>query len=301
MKRWLLSLAVFAVPLAAFAQTPPAGMPAPGASQAATYTAPKNDKIPPADPYVADALKSSPRHGEWVDIKMPSGPPLKAWVVFPNASGKMGVVLVIHEIFGMTDWVRGVADQIAEDGFIAIAPDFLSGMGPNGGGTESLGNQVGQAIRGLTPPDRAAKLAAAMAYGKTLSASNGKTASIGFCWGGDTSFYFATSEPTLNAAVVFYGQVPQLPSQAQGVVTVDEAQLGKLKAPVNGFYGGNDARVDQTIEPTKVAAAKLGKNYQSHVYEGAAHGFMHQRSEADYKAAEQAWPLTVSFFKEHLK
>jgi carboxymethylenebutenolidase len=297
------AVVVFTIALAAAAtaraQGPAAAMP--GQAPQAAYTAPKNEQIPPADPYVADALKNSPRHGEWVDVKAPTGP-IKSWVVYPNAPGKMGVVVVIHEIFGMTDWVRGVADQVAKEGFIAIAPDLLSGLGPNGGATDSVpSSQVGALIRTLTPPDRAGRLQAVVAYGKTLSASNGKTGSVGFCWGGDTSFFLATAEPTLNAAVVYYGQIPQLPNPTPGTVSVDEAQVMKLRAPVRGFYGGNDARVDQTIEPAKAAMSKLGKSYEPHVYDGANHGFMHQRSEADYKAAEQSWPLVVALFKEQLK
>ena len=201
------------------AQQAGAGQMAQGAAGARqgqpAYTAPKNDAVPPADPYVADVLKTSPRHGEWVDIKTGSGATVKAWIEYPAASGKVGVVIVIHEIFGLTDWVRGVADQVAKEGFIAIAPDLISGMGPNGGGSAELGTQgSGQVIRNLTNDERAARLDAVMAYGKTIPSSNGKTGVVGFCWGGGSSLSYAISQPGLNAAVMYYGPAPTLPNSA---------------------------------------------------------------------------------------
>jgi carboxymethylenebutenolidase len=267
-------------------------------AQQAAYTPPKNDKVPPADPYVADALKASPRHGEWLDIKLADGKPMKSWVVYPSASGKRGVVLVVFEIFGMNDWVRGVADQVAKDGFIAIAPDLLSGMAPNGGGSEELGTAgVRTAIGTLTPDLRAARLNAAMAYGKTMPSSNGKTGIVGFCWGGGTSLLYAIAQPSLNAAVMYYGPPPTQP----GSQTPDLSGVPAIKAPILAFYGGNDARVTASVEPLKAEMAKQSKSYEPHVYDGAAHGFMHQRSEADAKAAAESWPLLVAFFQKNLK
>ena len=166
--------------------------------QAAPAAKPDNPAIPPADAASADRLKSSPRHGEWVDIKMPSGPALKSFVVYPERKDKAPVVLVIHDIFGMGDWARAVGDSLAKEGFIAIVPDLLSGKGPNGGGSEELGQNVGQAIRTLTPEDVNARLDAAMAYGASLPAASGKTAVIGFCWGGSASFNYAIAQPALR-------------------------------------------------------------------------------------------------------
>jgi carboxymethylenebutenolidase len=273
------------------------GLSATTLAQQATYTAPKNDKVPPADPYVADALRDSPRHGEWVDVKMADGKPLKSWLVYPSRPDKAGVVIVIFEIFGMTDWVRGVTDQLAADGFIAIAPDLLSGMGPNGGGSEELGAQARTAIGGLTPEIRAARLNAVMAYGRTIPSSNGKTGVVGFCWGGGSSLLYAIAQPQLNAAVMYYGPAPTMP----GSQTPDLSGLSSIKAPILALYGGNDARVTSSVEPIKAEMAKLGKSYDPHIFEGAAHGFMHQRSAADTKAAVESWPLVVSFFTTHLK
>ena len=265
------------------------------------FTRPSNDKIPVSgDPAGAEVLKTSPRHGEWVDIAMPSGPALKSWVMYPERSDKAGVVLVIHDIFGMGDWARAVGDQLAKDGFIAIVPDFLSGKGPKGGGSEELGQQgVGPAIRTLTPADLNARLDAAMKYGKSLPSSNGKTASIGFCWGGGVSFGYAVAQPALNAAAVYYGTPPT--AMVDGAQVPDEEQLKKINAPVMGFYGGNDNRVTSTVEPTAALMKKLGKFYEPHVFEGAGHGFLKgQTNEANYKAAAGAWPLTIAFFREKL-
>ena len=123
---------------------------------------------------------------------------LKSWVVYPERAQKAGVVLVIHDIRGMSDMARAMGDQLAQDGFIAIVPDFLSGKGPNGGGTDSLGQDVGKTIQTLTPADVNARLNAAMEYGKKLPASNGKTGVIGFCWGGARSFGYAAAQPALE-------------------------------------------------------------------------------------------------------
>jgi carboxymethylenebutenolidase len=267
--------------------------------QAAPAARPDNPAIPPADAASADRLKSSPRHGEWVDIKMPSGPALKSFVVYPERKDKAPVVLVIHDIFGMGDWARAVGDSLAKDGFIAIVPDLLSGKGPNGGGSEELGQNVGQAIRTLTSEDVKARLDAAMAYGKSLPSANGKTAVIGFCWGGSGSFNYAIARPDLFAAVVYYGTPPM--KTIDGKQTVDPDPLGKVKAPIIGFYGGNDARVTSTVDPTAAEMKKLGKVFEPHVEEGAGHGFLKGQagSEANAKAALDAWPLTIAFLKKY--
>ena len=174
MTRTLVALglaALVAAPLSAQnPQTPPQGARQGGAPQPPPIDVPWNDAIPPGTPdHATRALKESTRHGEWVDIKMADGKPLNSWVVYPERPDKAGVVLVIFDINGMRDLARAMGDQLAQDGFIAIVPDFLSGMGPNGGGSESLGTGVGQAIRTLTDADVNARLNAAMEYGKRRS------------------------------------------------------------------------------------------------------------------------------------
>jgi carboxymethylenebutenolidase len=264
-------------------------------------------------------MAESKRKAEWVDIAMKDGTKLRSWVTYPDGTAKAGVVLVIHDIFGLADVTRAVGDQLAQDGFISIVPDFLSGKGPNGGGVDAIraasaaapaapaaggggarggggmGGGVGQAIQALT--DLNDRLDAAMAYGKTLARSNGKTGVVGFCWGGTGSFNYAAYQQGLNAAVVYYGN-PTL----TGDMTY-ETKLANVKAPVLGLYAGNDMRINATVPPTEEAMKKLGKSYETHTYEGAGHGFMSSQAGAggaNLKAAQQSWPLVVAFYKKHL-
>jgi len=257
----------------------------------------RNPNLPPDDAGAKDQLSKSPRHGEWVDIKMANGPAINSFVVYPERSTKAPVVMVIHDIFGMGDWARAVGDQLAKEGFIAIVSDFLSGKGPNGGGTSSLGDQVGQTIRTLTPDELNARLDAVMAYGKALPASNGRTATIGFCWGGSVSFGYAIAQPGLNAAVVYYGTPPSDGPQGS---FVPAAALANVKAGVIGFYGGADARVTGTVAATEAKMKELGKIYQPNIFEGAGHGFLKGQGGSDganLKATAQAWPKTIGFLR----
>ena len=173
---------------------------------------------------------------------MPSGgAAIRTWISYPERSDKAGVVIVIHEVFGLSDWIRSVADQLAREGFIAVAPDLVSGKGPNGGGTESAGgrDEAVKLVRTLSPEEATARIQAVREWARKLPATNGKTATVGFCWGGGQSFSFAVAQPGLNGAVVYYGTPP------------DEAGLVKITAPVLGFYGGDDARVTSTVGPDR--------------------------------------------------
>jgi carboxymethylenebutenolidase len=215
-------------------------------------------------------LAKSPRHQEWVNVKN-GDRQVNSFIVYPEVKNKATAVIVIHEIFGMSDWVQSLTDQLAEAGYIAIAPDLLSGMGPNGGGTASLGggNAVGQAIRALPPDQITADLNAVADYVKKLPASNGKIVVTGYCWGGGQSFRFATNRPDLKAAFVFYGPPP---ADAEG--NPDKTALAKITAPVYGFYAGNDARINATLPKTAEAMTALKKAFDPVTYEGAGHGFM---------------------------
>ena len=250
--------------------------------------------LPPNEQNAKAALEKSPRHGEMVDITVPgSETPLRAYVVYPERKDKAPVVMVIHEIFGLSDWIRAVADQLAADGFIAIAPDMLSGRAPGGGGTDAVGSRddVMKLIRGLKPEDVVKGLNAVRDYGAKLPAANGKFATIGFCWGGGMSFNYATAQPRLDAAVVYYGTSPS-----------DASAFEKIHAPVLGCYGGDDARVNATIQPASDQMKKLNKTYEPHVYEGAGHGFLRQqdgRNNSNMKATQQAWPTTIQFLRKH--
>jgi carboxymethylenebutenolidase len=249
-------------------------------------------KIPPPEEAAKDRLNSSPRHGEWITVDAPGGA-VRTWVVHPERSDKAPVVVVIHEIFGLTDWVRAVADQLAADGFIAVAPDLLSGKGKGGAGTDGFPGRddAVKAVSGLQRAEVFARLDAVRKQALALPNANGRSASIGFCWGGATSFAWAMKQPELDAVVVYYGPAPQ-----------EQGAMVKIKAPVLGLYGGDDARVNDTIEPARRAMTDLGNRYDTHVYDGAGHGFLRAQSMpggANLRAAEQAWPLTVGFIERN--
>jgi len=234
-------------------------------------------------------VEKSPRHREWVKVKN-GAREVNSFVVYPENKNKATAVIVIHEIFGMSDWVQSLTDQLAEAGYVAIAPDLLSGMGPNGGGTSSLsGNAVGQAISALPPDQITADLNAVADYISKVPAANGKVVVTGYCWGGGQSFRYATNNPNVKAAFVFYGPAP---AAADG--TPDKAALAKIKAPVYGFYAGNDARINATLPKTTEAMTELKKTYDPVTYEGAGHGFMRageapDANEANKKARDEAW------------
>ena len=222
-------------------------------------------------------LDASPRHLEWV--KIPQGTrQVESFVAYPEVKDKATAVVVIHEIFGLTDWARSVADQLAAAGYVAIAPDLLSGQAPNGGGSAELGSGVGKAISALPPDQITADLKAVVDYVAKLPACNGRVVVAGFCWGGGQTFRFATNNPDIKAAFAFYGPGP---------TNVDD--LARIHCPVYGFYAGNDARVTATVPESIELMAKAGKTYEPATYEGAGHGFMRAgeappAAEADPKA-----------------
>jgi carboxymethylenebutenolidase len=233
-------------------------------------------------------VEKSPRHREWVTLKY-DGRAVETFVVYPEVGSKTAVVMVIHEIFGMTDWVEDLADQVAEAGYIAVAPDLLSGMGPNGGrssafpqGQEGMGSPAVEAVSHLNPDQVTADLNAVADYADKLPASDGKLFVVGFCWGGGQSFRFATHRSGLAATFVFYGQPPA------------KAAMTNITAPVYGFYAGNDARIGATIPETREQMKTAGKTFEPVTYEGAGHGFMRageapDASEANHRARDEAW------------
>lgn len=225
-----------------------------------------------AQDWAKQILEKSPRHGEWVQIKHDNRT-VHAFVVYPETKEKAPVVIVIHEIFGMTDWVRTVADRLAENGYIAIAPDLLSGMAPNGGKSSDFpsGDAAREANSKLDPDQVTADLNAVADYARKIPAANGKLAVAGFCWGGGQSFRFATNRKDLSAAFVFYGQPPK--------------DIAPITAPVYGFYAGDDARIGATIPDTVEAMKKAGKKYDPVTYEGAGHGFMRAGQDPAAEAA----------------
>ncbi len=243
-----------------------------------------------AQDWAKERLNKSPRHSEWVDLKQ-GDRTVKTFVVYPEVKAKAPVVLVIHEIFGLTDWAKSLADQIAAAGYIAIAPDLLSAPGKD---TTSYPDQ-GAAIKAVSalPDDQVmADLDAAAAYAEKLPAGNGTLAVTGFCWGGGKSFAYANHNPKLKAAYVFYGTGPESKEAAQ-----------KITCPVYGFYGEDDARVDATIPKTEEIMKSLGKTYQPVIYQGAGHGFMRAGEQPDAKPAnakarEDAWQRWKDLLKK---
>jgi carboxymethylenebutenolidase len=253
------------------------------------------EQLPPDEPGSPARLNASPRHGEWVDVPLPGGTtPIRSFVVYPERRDNAPVVIVIQEIYGLSDWIRGVADQLAADGFIAIAPDLLSGMGPGGGGTAAYATRddVVAGVRSLTPAESMRRLDAVFAYARTIPAASGRIGVVGYCWGGGTSFAYAAHQPQLGAAVVYYGTSP-----------ADAEAFGRINAPVLGLYGEDDQRVNATIQPARDAMGGLRKTYEVEIYAGAGHGFLRaqaDRAGANMRATQAAWPRTIAFFREHL-
>lgn len=231
-------------------------------------------------------LEKSPRHGEWVKVKH-GDREVNCFITYPEVKDKATAVVVIHEIFGLSDWVRGVTDQLAEAGYIAIAPDLLTGT-PGAEGAEGARRVIGN-----LPADQiTADLKAVADYVSKLPSCNGKVAVAGFCWGGTQSFRFATNNKDIKAAFAFYGSGPE-----------KEEDIARINCPVYGFYGGNDNRVTSTVPKSTELMKKAEKTYEPVTYEGAGHGFMRageapDTSEANRKAREQAWERWKSLLKK---
>ncbi len=235
-------------------------------------------------------LDASPRHHEYVALKH-GDRTVQAFVVYPEVKTKAPVIILIHEIFGLSDWAKEMADELAGQGFIVVAPDLLTGFGPNGGGSDAFPSMdaTTKAVSGLDAAVVNADLDAAADYAKQIPAANGKIAVAGFCWGGSKSFAFAAHRKDLSAAFVFYGTSP--------------ADVTTITAPVYGFYAGNDARVGATIPATTEAMKAAGKKYDPVTYEGAGHGFMRageapDASPANKAAREQGFTRLVTLTKE---
>lgn len=259
---------------------------------APSVTAPIPPPLPPGAEEAEARLAASPRHGEWVTISTGPADSVRAWVVYPERADPAPVVLVVHEIFGLSHWVRAVTDQLAADGFIAIAPNLLTGRdipeGPDGAPDPDAARA---AIQTLDPADVQRRLDAVAEYGMSLPAALPRYGIVGYCWGGGVSFAHATHAPELGASVVYYGTSP------------DTEALADVQAPVLGLYGEDDERVNSTIPPADSAMQALGNTYEQEIYEGAGHGFLRAqdgRDGANLTAAQQAWPRTIEWFRTHL-
>jgi carboxymethylenebutenolidase len=237
-------------------------------------------------------LTASPRHHEWAKIKSTGGRTVRAYVVYPEVDRPATAVVVIHENRGLNDWARSVADKLAGAGYVAIAPDLLSGKGPGGGGTESFADSdaARTALYELSPDDVLYDLNATVEHIRKDEATNKKVAVVGFCWGGGQAFRFAAENDQIAAAMVFYGPAPE------------REHLEKISVPVYGFYGGNDFRITGAVPQTTEAMKQLNKKYEPVIYEGAGHGFLRSGEEpgandADNKAHQQGWARLLALLK----
>ncbi len=282
---WLIGAAALLV--ACSTEEPP--VPEPGDS---VPTAEQPGSVLPASGEEAEVrLSASPRHAEWVTIQA-GADSVRAWVVYPERSDPAPVVLVVHEIYGLSHWVRGVADQFAADGFIAIAPDMLTMRNvPAGGDGAPDADAAREAIQGLDRDAIHTQLLAVAEYGMSLPAARDSYGIVGYCWGGTVAFEHAIRSPELDASVVYYGTSP------------DTTLYGSIQAPVLGLYGENDARVNTTVPPATATMDRLGKTFEVETYAGAGHGFLRAQEGQDganLAAAREAWPRTIEWFREHL-
>lgn len=241
--------------------------------------------LPPAAEGAVAALNDSPRHGEWVTVRMANGDSIRSWVVYPERSDAAPVLVVIHEIYGLTHWIRSVADQAAAEGFIAIAPDLITMKDvPRNEAGDPEQQPAVEAIRSLDVDRVHEQIRAVAEFAMALPAARQIYGITGFCWGGSAAFEHATRYGDIMGAVVYYGSSPS------------EEALARVRVPVMGHYGGDDARVNATIPR---AQDTLGGGFQANVYDGAGHGFLRQqtgRDGANHRASLQAWPKTMGFF-----
>ena len=241
---------------------------------------------------VATRLAASTRHAEWAMVRVGTDDSVRVWVVYPERRTNAPVVIVVHEIFGLSTWIRGVADQLAADGFIAVAPDFLTGY-TGVFHPDSLPVDSARAlIRRLDADQIQRRIDAAARWGMALPAAVPRYGIVGFCWGGSVVFNHAVHSPTLAAGVAYYGAAPE------------PVRLTTVRAPVLGLYGENDARVNATIAPTDSAMRAMGKTYQAQIFPAAGHGFLRQQdaaSGANLQATRRAWPATLAWFRRYLE
>lgn len=244
-----------------------------------------------ADP-VKERLENSMRHHEWVEVPYGDGEKIRCFVVFPEVSESADSVIVIHENRGLTDWVRAVGDRLAEEGFVALCPDFLTGKGPGGGGTESFAtsDDARTAIYELDAEKITQALKAIVPYLRGLPSTTDRVSTAGFCWGGAQTFRFATNEPTLHSAHVWYGSPP-------------EEGFDRIECPVYGYYGENDNRINSSIEATVEKMKAAGKTYEPVIYDGVGHAFLRAGmgetpSDAEKKADTESWTRLVGLLKD---
>ena len=277
--------------------------------------------IPASNVNAAARLAASPRHGEWVKIAVETGSAdsMMAWVVYPAAGRKAPVVVVVHEIFGLSTWVRGVADQVAADGFIAIAPDFLSRVRGGPTSIELTGDSARRLIGQVNSAERNRIITAAANWAMTQPAATQKYAVIGYCWGGSTTFMHAVDGGVkgFSGGVAFYGAPYTSGGRAATATepavpaTLASDSLAKIKVPVMLLNGSKDVRISAMMPALDSTMKAMGKSYTGMNYEGAVHGFLRAQDDpkttrdeaeeqANLAAAKDGWPRTIAFLKKQL-
>lgn len=233
--------------------------------------------FPPFRPSAADI------HAEYV--KYLSGTDtLTAYLAYPERRDPTPGIIVIHEIFGLSPFIREITERLARDGFVAIAPDLLSRQG----GTPAAGDDARRLIVSLPPDAVTADLDATAAYLRALAAVRAdRIGVIGFCWGGGQSFRYATNNPSLRAFVVCYGPGP------------NPADIARIRAKGLGVYAEHDARINAQLPDLLAALKATGKDYRHAVYPGTGHGFLRTRDNP--AAADSAWRAIVRFFRTELE
>lgn len=291
---------VLALPVVALACARPSTLPSddhithtptPATAVASASGVQPSSRLPAGANDAEARLAASPRHAEWAMVRAGDNDSVRVWLVYPERSTKAPVVVVVHEIFGLSTWIRAVADQFAADGFIAVAPDFLTGY-TGGVHPDSFPvDSARAAIRRLDTAQIQSRIDAVARWAMALPAAQPRYGIVGFCWGGSVVFNHAIHAPTLEAGVAYYGSAPS------------PERLTSIRAPVLGLYGENDARVNATIAPTDSTMRVLGKTYEAQIFPGAGHGFLRAQdgqSGANLEATRRAWPATLAWFRRHL-
>ncbi|NBC26258.1 MAG: dienelactone hydrolase family protein [Bacteroidetes bacterium] len=249
--------------------------------------------ITTAQDFALQQLENSPRHHEWVTVEH-DGREVNNFVAYPETSDNVPVMIVIHENRGLTDWVRSFADQMAEAGYIAIAPDLLSGFDEDHSRTSDFASSdaARDALYQLNPGQITADLMVVQSYAEGLDAGNGTIVVGGFCWGGSQTFRYATNAGGLDAAMVFYGSPPS-----------DEEAYANISVPVYGYYGEDDQRINSTIPQTEELMAEYNNTYDYVIYDGAGHAYMRRGddpngSEANREARNQSWERLKSILSD---
>ncbi|HEY4659644.1 MAG TPA: dienelactone hydrolase family protein [Gemmatimonadaceae bacterium] len=277
--------------------------------------------LPASNSNAAARLAASPRHAEWVRIAWEPGSKdsLMAWIVYPVSRTKAPVVVVVHEIFGLSTWVRGVADQVAAEGFVAIAPDFLSRVRGGPSSTELASESARQLIGGVDFAERNRVIVAAANYAMTQPSAEQRYAVIGYCWGGSTTWGHAVHGGVtgFSGGVAFYGS-PFATGGAAATATTPAVpaapatdSLARIKVPVMLLNGSRDARIGAMMPAIDSIMRAMRKDYAGVNYEGAIHGFLRAQDDpatgasadagpANLAATRDAWPRTVAFLKKNL-